>query len=240
MTHLSPECQLTAIMPAYNEEAAIAAAVIEIQENILDRIVGSRLIVVDDGSRDRTGEILDAFVEADPRVQVIHKENGGHGPAILTGLGNASGKYVFLLDSDRQIPLGSFADLWDTVQSGRDGAFGVRRRREDATIRLILTRLVRLTLHLLFGVDIRDANVPFKLLRRDIWLDASPLIPSDTLAPSLFLAIHMARTGCDVASIDVPHRKRMSGVVSIRRWKLLVFCWRAFGQMLEFRKRMRQ
>jgi glycosyltransferase involved in cell wall biosynthesis len=225
-------------MPAYNEEAAIADAVSEVKECVLDRIAGAQLIVVDDGSRDNTGAILDEIAAKDARIHVIHKRNAGHGPAILTGLSAARGVYVLLLDSDRQIPLDSFAELWDAVQSGRDGAFGVRRHRNDPTTRLLLAKLVRFTLPILFSVDVRDANVPFKLLRRSIWLDASRYIPDDTLAPSLFLSIYMARRDCDVAKVDVPHRERETGVVSIRRLKLLAFCWRAFGQMLAFRRRL--
>jgi dolichol-phosphate mannosyltransferase len=231
-----PGSRLTAIMPAYNEEGAIADAVAEVQQHVLDCVAGSELIVVNDGSRDRTGAILDGLASADPRVHPLHKQNGGHGPAVLDGLNVARGEYVFLLDSDRQIPLEAFAKLWDAVQPDRDGAFGVRLHRDDPTLRLVLTRVVRVSLRLLFGVSLRDANVPFKVLRRSIWLDAHPHIPDDTLAPSLFLAIYAARRGCNIAAIDVPHRERQTGVVSIRRWKLIKFCSRAFGQMLTFRR----
>jgi glycosyltransferase involved in cell wall biosynthesis len=223
-------------MPAYNEEGAIADAVAEVQQNVLDRIPSAELIVVDDGSRDATGSILDGMASADPRVRVIHKPNAGHGPALITGLAAARGEFLFLLDSDRQIPLESFAALWAAVQSGHDGAFGVRRQRNDPELRLLLTRVVRFSIGMLFGVGITDANVPFKLFRRTIWLDARRHIPDETLAPSLFLAVYMARRGCDIVDVDVPHRERETGVVSIRRWKLLKFCWRAFRQMLSFRR----
>lgn len=228
--------RLTVIMPAYNEEGAIAEAVSEVQRNVLDRVPNSELVVVDDGSRDRTGALLDGLASADTRLRIIHKPNAGHGPALITALGVARGEFLFLLDSDRQIPLESFAKLWREVQSGHDGAFGVRRRRNDPELRLLLTRVVRLFIRLLFGVGIRDANVPFKVLRRTIWLHARKHIPDDTLAPSLFLAIYIARQGCDVVNVDVPHRERATGVVSIRRWRLAKFCWRAFRQLVVFRR----
>ena len=115
----------------------------------------------------------------------------------------------------------------------------VRTRRQDPVIRLWLTRLVRNVLPLLFGARITDANIPFKLLRRRIWEDARPLIPPDTLAPSLFLAVFAASRGFDVAYLPVPHRERQTGTVSIRRWRLLKFCARAFRQLVAFRVRVR-
>jgi len=85
-------------------------------------------------------------------------------------------------------------------------------------------------------VRLRDANVPFKVFRRELWLEAAPLIPADTLAPSLFLAVFAASRDRRIATIEIPHRARETGVVSIRRWKLIKFCWRAFGQLLAFRR----
>jgi glycosyltransferase involved in cell wall biosynthesis len=225
-------------MPAYNEEGAIAEACAEVREWVLERIPGSELIVVDDGSRDRTGAILDALAAGDPRIRVMHKPNGGHGPALRSGIETATGDRLLLVDSDRQIPLSAFPALWDAVEAGRDAAFGVRSKREDPRLRLWLTRLIRGTLPLVFGVRLRDANVPFKLLKRGLWEAARPCIPAETLAPSLFLAVFARVRGYDLAEIAVPHRERRTGTVSIRRWRLVKFCARAFRQLLAFRRRL--
>jgi glycosyltransferase involved in cell wall biosynthesis len=225
-------------MPAYNEEGAIAEAVAEVRQWVLDRVPGSELVVVNDGSRDRTGELLDAIAAQDSRVRVIHKKNGGHGPALRTGLDMARGDALFLIDSDRQIPLDAFGPLWQAVESGRDGAFGIRAHRDDPALRLWLTKVIRNALTLMFGVRLRDANVPYKIFRRRLWEEAKPLIPPDTLAPSLFLAVYAAKKQFDVATFPIPHRERQTGEVSIRRWKLLKFCARAFGQLREFRSKL--
>jgi glycosyltransferase involved in cell wall biosynthesis len=228
---------LSVVMPAYNEEAAIADAVREVQEHVFALIPTAELLVVNDGSRDRTGAILDELAQGEPRLRVIHQPNGGHGSALRTGMNAASGDYLFLLDSDRQIPLTAFPSLW-AVASRCDGAFGVRVNRHDAPIRLALTRLVRAALRPLFGVRIHDANVPFKIVRRSAWEAARPFIPDDTLAPSLFLAVFMTRCGYEVARLQVPHQERRTGTVSIKRWKLLKFCAGAFRQLLAFRARL--
>lgn len=226
---------VSVIMPAYNEEGGIREAVAAVQANVLSAVPGSELIVVNDGSRDQTGKILDEIAAADPRVRVVHKANGGHGPAIMTGLSSARGDFVFLIDSDNQIPLESFASLWREVLAGRDGAFGVRRIRKDAELRRVLTVIIRQSLSLLFGVRVYDANVPYKLLRRSLWEEARGVIPEGTLAPSLFLAVFVLRKRYDIGMVDVPHKDRETGTVSIRRWKLFKFCWRAFQQLLQFR-----
>jgi glycosyltransferase involved in cell wall biosynthesis len=233
------EVTLSVVMPAYNEESAIEAAVAEVREWILDRVPGAEFVVVDDGSRDLTGAMLDSMARDDSRIRVIHLPNGGHGPALLTGIEATRGARLFLLDSDRQIPLSAFPPLWDAVDAGKDGAFGVRAQREDPPFRLWLTRHIRWVLTVLFGVHLTDANVPFKLLRRPVWDAAGGFIPADTLAPSLFLAVFVAVRHYDITAIVVPHRERTTGVVSIRRWRLVTFCWRAFGQLLAFRRRLR-
>ena len=214
---MSPDIHpsLSVVMPAYNEEEAIGDAVRDVQEHVFALVPDAELVVVNDGSRDHTGEILDRLAAGEPRLRVVHQENGGHGSALRAGMEAATGDYLFLIDSDRQIPLETFARLWGEA-CGRDGVFGVRRRRNDPQLRLWLTVVVRHALRGLFGVRIYDANIPFKIMRRSIWETAAPLIPPGTLAPSLFLAVYAARRGCDIVFCNVPHKERETGVVSIR------------------------
>lgn len=229
---------LSVVMPVYNEEDAIEAALEDVRRNVLSAVAGAELVVVNDGSRDRTGALLDRAAAQDPRIRVIHQANAGHGGALIAGLGAAGGEHIFLIDSDRQIPLDGFPAAWAAVHAGRDGAFGVRRRRHDPAIRLHLSKLIRRVVQALFGVKLQDANVPYKLFRRVVWEAARPVIPDGTLAPSLFLAIVAARRGYDILELDVQHRERHTGEVSIRRLKLLKFCARGLSQLLELRRRL--
>lgn len=223
-------------MPVYNEEEAIVLAVDDVQRHVLDRVAGADLIVVNDGSRDGTGRLLDEIVARDPRVRVIHQQNQGHGGALMAGLGSSRGAVVFLIDSDRQIPLDQFPTAWAYLHNGHDGVFGVRRRRYDPVLRLYLSTVIRSVVGWLFGVKILDANAPYKLLRREIWQEASACIPPGTLAPSLFLAIFARKRGFDIVEVDVVHKERDTGEVSIRRLKLLKFCARGLSQMWAFRR----
>ncbi|MDB4917374.1 MAG: family 2 glycosyl transferase [Gemmatimonadetes bacterium] len=234
---------VSVIMPAYNEEGGIQTAVAAVQEHVLSLVPGAEVVVVNDGSRDRTGALADAIADADPRVRVLHTPNGGHGTALMRGLADARGEYMFLIDGDNQIPIESFQTLWTVVQNGGgrglDGVFGTRRARNDAYIRRALTAFIGWSLIVLFRIRIKDANVPYKLVRRTVWEDARRYIPDGTLAPSLFLAVYMKRKQCDLAFVNVSHRDREAGEVSIRRWKLIKFCARGFRQLMEFRHAIR-
>lgn len=230
---------LSVLMPVYNEAAGVELAIADVQDCVLDRLPGAELVVVNDGSKDDTGRLLDEAAAKDSRIRVIHQENRGHGGALAAALGAARGSYVFLIDSDRQIPLDEFPAAWAHIESGRDAVFGVRRRRHDPATRLHLTKLIRAMIGLLFGIRVFDANVPYKLLRRSIWEEARGCIPPDTLAPSLFLAIFARARRFDIVDVDVVHKERDTGEVSIRRLKLLKFCARGFRQMLAFRRCLR-
>ncbi len=230
---------LSVVMPAYNEEEAITQAVQDVQEYILNHILGAELIVVNDGSRDRTAAILGGIKAKDDRVRIINQANSGHGEALRTGLEAARGEYAFLVDSDRQIPLDRFAEHWRVVQ-GHDALFGSRRRRHDPLPRLALTRVVRYTICLLFGVSLHDANAPYKIIRNSAWKRASPLIPPGTLAPSLFLAVIMRRRGESIVETEVTHRSRETGAVTLRYWKLLKFCACGFRQLLTLRSDLKR
>ena len=235
---MSRTVPLSVLMPAYNEEAAIALAVRDAQQRVLDCVPGAELVVVNDGSRDGTGRVLDQLGATDPRIRVIHQPNSGHGGAVMAALEAARGERLFLIDSDCQIPLDDFASAWARMSNGLDGVFGVRRNRNDPALRLWLSRVIRVTVRALFAVDIVDANVPYKLLRRSVWEDARSSIPRGTLAPSLFLAIYAKRHGYRIVELEVAHKRRGTGEVSIRRLKLAKFCAKGLRQMVAFRRRL--
>jgi glycosyltransferase involved in cell wall biosynthesis len=237
-THQGP--RLSVVMPAFNEEDQIEDAVREVAAEVLDRVEPSELLVVNDGSTDGTGAILDRLMEEDPRLRVIHQTNGGHGAALLTGLDAATGEWLLLVDSDRQIPLASFQDLWSAIQGGAHAAFGWRRNRNDPLHRLWLTALIRFVLRRAFELRVNDVNVPFKLIPLDSWLAARPLIPDGTLAPSLFLGVLIGTGTLDCAEIEVPHRQRAVGTSTLRPWRLIAFCARGLGQLLRLRREMTQ
>jgi glycosyltransferase involved in cell wall biosynthesis len=229
--------QLSVVMPAYNEAANIEDAVGEIREHILDRVARAALVVVNDGSSDRTGEILHTIASSDSRIRVIDTRNEGHGAAILTGARAAEGEYLFLVDSDRQIPVCAFERLWESGH-GIDGAFGRRITRDDPPIRIVVTTIARGLIFVLFGIRCYDANVPFKLIKKERFDTFCRYIPPAPLTPSLLLSIFAAHRGWRIATIDVEHRERSAGETVLKKWRLLRFCINAFAQLVTFRLRL--
>src|SRR5262249_16315067 len=157
---------------------------------------------------------LDELAALDARVRVIHQKNSGHGPALRAGLDQSRGERILLVDSDRQIAMEGFYDFL-TQADQYDAILGVRAERHDPAFRLLLTKLVRLALLACLGVKLRDANCPFKLITRSAWLEARCLIPPDTLTPSLFLAVYLAKRRYKIKEQAVAHRERPSGVSTL-------------------------
>ena len=224
-------------MPAYNEEGSIREAVLEIHEAILSSIPNSELLVVNDGSRDSTKAKLDELKKLVPGLRVIHQKNAGHGPAIYSGLCQVRSDFLFLLDSDRQIPIQSFYDLWK-VRASYEAVFGIRAIRHDPLYRLILTRIARVLLFVFLRVRICDPNIPFKLIRREVLEDAMRVIGPTSCIPSLLLAAFVHAHRVPVIHVVVPHIERKTGVASLNLRKLGPFCWRAFFELVEFRRRL--
>ena len=101
----------------------------------------------------------------------------------------------------------------DIRKTEHDAAFGVRTSRNDARIRLVLTRIIRYFVCIWFGTYLRDANVPFKIVRRQVWLSARPWIPAGTL--SCAAATFCSSTGGAVHS-TTPQRDSCAGMAANR------------------------
>lgn len=225
---------LSVILPVYNEHRTILNVCQSIDQNVLSKVPDAEVLIVDDGSTDGTGTLLDEWASANTHYRIIHQLNAGHGAALRAGLNAASGQTFFLIDSDDQIPLEPFEHAWEKSKTC-DLLSGVRQQRQDPIARLFLTKVIRFSIGLIFWVYLKDANCPFKLIRRDLWEAAKPFIPAETLAPSLFLAVFARRQNFRVVEFDIPHRERSHGTSSLRYGKLLRFCARAFQQLWRFR-----
>ena len=233
--------KLSVIMPAYNEAESIVEAVNDIRKSVISVVSDVEIIVIDDGSTDSTRSLLTDVCAQEPLVRVVTQENQGHGPALMRGLAEANGAYLLLLDSDRQIQLDGFSDHWALLQGKELFAFfGIRRPRHDPPHRLVITRLMRAFIALAFGRSPKDAGVPYKLIRRDAWDEASQLIAPDCWVPSVLLAIILLNRHPDrVRQEAVVHLKRDSGVSTLNYRKLFGFCSHAASDILRLRRDMK-
>jgi dolichol-phosphate mannosyltransferase len=231
---------LSIVMPAYNEEEVIET-VVKQWTDLLTRqfpAENTRLIVVNDGSRDKTGAILDQIKHRYPKLMVVHQPNGGHGNAVVNGYRQAvalDSNYVFQTDSDDQFVADDFAKLWEK----RDASpfiLGYREERYDAPARLLITKILRLSIAFIYGTYIMDSNIPFRLIRGTFLRKLLAQLPTPTpFAPNIFLAVMAKKAGYNTFDIPITHKERLTGTVSILKWKLLKVCIQSFKELAQFR-----
>jgi glycosyltransferase involved in cell wall biosynthesis len=230
----SPQCAI--VMPAYNEEACIGPVCLEWLRLSGER--GFLMIVVDDGSRDRTGTLLDALAREHRELRVIHQPNQGHGAAVLRGYQQAleaGAHWIFQVDSDGQFTPGDFAALFNE-RAHAEYLLGFRRLRRDPWLRKLLSCVNRTMMSLIFGVRLRDPNAPYRLMSAHLMRRLLPYLPPGLFAPNVFLAAMAAGAGFAVIEIPVSHRERLTGAASIGAWRALVVGVRCIAEMLQFRR----
>lgn len=236
-----PAPELSVVIPVYNEEGAIAR-VVRAWTAQLDRLgMDYELRVYDDGSRDGTAAILGRLAEDLPGLTVTSKPNSGHGPTILRGYREARGEWIFQVDSDDEMGPEHFARLWES-RAGHDLLIGRREARRSALARRLISGLSRLTVWALFGRAVGDVNAPYRLVRGRCLAAMIRRIPADAFAPNVILSGLAARDRLRVLEVGVPHRGRVTGSVSIGRWRLWRAAARSFRQTVAVavRERLRR
>jgi len=229
---------LTIVMPAYNEEDLITAAVREWHAEVIANLPGSRLLVIDDGSTDGTPQAPRTLAQTLPDVAFLRREvNGGHGRALLFGFRQIHSEFVFQTDSDRQTCPADFWRLWE-VREQCDLVLGVRAKRQDGAFRRVVATLLRVLNWLLWQVWIADANCPFKLMRGEALAALLPHIPEDAFIPMVMISLLARRLRFRVMEVPVQHLPRRGGTASLRgiaRWARVG--WRCACQLTRLRFR---
>jgi glycosyltransferase involved in cell wall biosynthesis len=223
------------VMPVYNEEECIADVVKSWRDTLAGLDIQFRMIVLNDGSRDGTEQALAGFAD-DDRIEVVNKQNSGHGPTILEGYRSAvtMADWVFQCDSDDEMKAEFFPDLWQK-RDEHDALFGVRQGRVQNLARIVISTIARLTVRVFFGRGVVDINTPYRLIRRGLLEQIVQQIPDDTFAPNVIISGSLARAGVRICNHPVPHQNRQTGAVSIVKWKLCKSAVRAFWQTLRCR-----
>ena len=230
---------ISIVMPVFNEAPVIADVTKETLREVVHKLPGSELIIVDDGSRDATPRLVDEIAAHEPAVRVIHSPtNNGHGPSLVIGLEEATRDWILLIDSDGQIPIGDFWKLWDRRQEA-DLVLGNRVSRHDPVHRLVLAKLVRLVVSRIGRRRVLDPNVPFKLMRAGVWRDLDRYIDRSALAPSIMIVVGALMRRWKIDSVPVEHRPRRHGNSTLRLGHLVGFSWRGLRQLVAFRSSLR-
>ncbi len=232
--------KLYIIIPAYNEEETIETVIKEWYPIVEKLGCPSRLVIVNDGSRDRTAEIVSKMQTDHPQLLLLTKENGGHGPAVRYGYRFAADEgadFIFQTDSDGQTVAREFWRFWGRRKE-YDFIIGCRPNREDGFARVVVTRTLRLVVRACFGVWLRDVNTPFRLVRRETMEEALALIPEDFNLANVALSVIAAKKGARMLSIPITFRPRQGGVNSINIPKIVRMGVKAVGDFAEMNKKL--
>ena len=208
------EDSLFIIIPAYNEELNIRK-VTEDWYSVLETSGGghSELVIVDDSSTDATYDILLELQKKLPRLTVLRKPNSGHGLTVLYGYKYAlehGADYVFQTDSDDQTVAAEFEQFWN-LRHSYDMVIGDRNKRKDGYSRLFITKVLKLCLFLVFGVVVKDAYTPFRLMDAKVMKKYLDKIPDNSDFINVLLSVLFIKHKEKVKFIPITFKARYNG-----------------------------
>ncbi len=170
MTSASPSKGLSIFFPAYNDSGTIASLVITALRTARRLTPDHEVIVVNDGSADGTGEILDELASIYPQVRIVtHEKNRGYGGALRTGFASATREIVFYTDGDAQYDPAEMEALWRRFDQDVDLVNGYKISRSDPLHRIIIGRIYHHMVKTLFRLTVRDVDCDFRMMRRSIF-----------------------------------------------------------------------
>jgi glycosyltransferase involved in cell wall biosynthesis len=217
---------LSVFLPAHDEEGNIERVVTDFLRALPSFVDEYEVIVVDDGSRDRTGAIADRLAAADCHVKVVHHEvNRGYGGAVISGIRAATMTYALLCDGDGQFDPADVRRLAARTPE-YDVVVGHRAQRADALVRRINGKAWTLLVRLMFGLRISDMDCGFKLFRRAL-LENMELHARGAMITTELMA-RLAGRGARICEIEVKHLPRLAGEQSGANFKVIA---RAFKEL---------
>jgi len=202
-------CSLSVIMPAHNEEEAIAHTVHEVIDTLTTWMQDFEVIVVDDGSRDRTGVILDTIAEVHTCLRVIHHPvNRGYGAALVSGFEAVTKDLAFFMDSDGQFDIHDLECFFPFIGEF-DAVLGYRVHRQDTWMRKVNAWGWKILVGMVFGVYVRDVDCAFKLYRADFFREHT--LETRGAMINAEILYKFTRAGYSYTQLGVRHLPRRGG-----------------------------
>jgi glycosyltransferase involved in cell wall biosynthesis len=228
--------QLSVFLPAYNEEENVPVVVEKIL-NVLPGVADEyEVIIVNDGSQDRTGEVSEELSLAHPCVRVInHEVNRGYGGALRSGFRAARYPWVAFIDSDDQFDFADIEQFLPFTQSA-DLILGYRLQRADSAIRRLYTFGWALIPRLVLGLDVKDYSCGFKLIKKSV-IEAIEPLQGEEKVYQIELLVKAKRKGFRFAEVGVHHYPRVFGKQTGASLKVV---FRSIREMFDLYRRLRR
>lgn len=202
---------LSVFMPAYNEEDSIASTVDGVVKVLKSLKIDWELLIINDGSKDKTAEVVKSLEKKYPGVRLVnHERNQGYGRALKTGFKEAKYEWVAFVDSDGQFDFEEIKKL--LAKTGEaDVILGYRLNRADPFQRRIFTWGWKMLAMILLGLNVKDYSCGFKLIKKKVIEDISP-IESEEKVTQIEMLIKAKKKGYRFAEVGVHHYPRTAGV----------------------------
>jgi len=226
---------VSAFFPAHNEEhnvVSMAEQLLAVLPEVASRF---ELVIVDDGSRDRTGALADEFARTHPMVRVVHhRVRRGYGGAIKSGLAACRLDYVFYTDGDCQFDPVEIVRLISCLDRA-DVVVGYRARRADGIVRWLNGVAWNALIRALFRLPVRDIDCAFKLFRASALAGLQPRAEGAMISTELLACIQ--ERGHRIVEVPVSHYPRRYGSPSGANVRVIA---RAFVELFRMRRRLRE
>jgi glycosyltransferase involved in cell wall biosynthesis len=224
---------ISVFLPCYNEEANVANTTNKAVA-VLDKLTTDyEVIIVNDGSADRTGPIADELAAKNPRIKVVHHpKNRGYGAAVQSAIKAATKKLIFYTDGDGQFDMSEMPALLPLIEQ-YDIVSCYRINRQDPWIRKLNAWCWTQLVNFVFGMRIRDVDCAFKLYKRQVF-DNMQLCSTGALICAEILA-RALRKGYRITQKGVHHFPRTAGVQTGAKLSVIV---RAFRELFALRKQI--
>ena len=211
---------LTVVLPAHNEAQNLPIVVPEVLDTLPGFCDAFEVIVIDDGSKDGTRQILETLASGHPQLRIErHEVNRGYGAALATGFRNSTCDYVMFMDSDRQFRIEDLALLSPFVGSF-DIVAGFRKERNDPLHRRVFAEIFNVTVRVLFGVHLRDIDCAFKIFRGDQIRSLELSAPGALINTEI--QAKLRRIGATLEQVGVNHYPRIAGHATGGSFRVIV------------------
>jgi glycosyltransferase involved in cell wall biosynthesis len=201
---------LSVFFPAFNEEDSIEST-ITAAVKILEQLPLKKweVIIVDDGSKDKTGGISDGLVKKLPNTRAIHQKNGGYGKALKTGFKSAKYDWVAFSDSDGQFDFSEITKFLEKADSA-DLILGYRLTRADPFLRSIYTYGWKSLAFIFLGLNVKDYSCGFKMIKKEVYEATLPLEGEEKVT-QIELLVKAKKKGFKFVEVGVHHYPRKFG-----------------------------
>lgn len=203
--------EISVFFPAYNEEENIAKTVAT-SVKILEKIAGKyEVIVIDDGSKDRTSQIVKDLSTKNKHIRLVTQHpNQGYGAAIKRGFAQSRYPFICYTDSDGQFDFEEIYNFIELLKVGNDMVIGYRIKRTDNHYRQFMAEILHHVGKILFGIDVKDVDCGFKVFKKSILGKIGPLKTASAITETEFVT-RAFRAGFKIAEVGVQHHSREGG-----------------------------